>query len=155
MEQNEKSYGYLREISVNYTRKRVDDKELTKAKLSEPSNVYQLFRHLEDETKEKLVAIAVDSKTKIICFEVVALGSLNSIRARPAETLRVGILTNAYGLILVHNHPSGDPTPSVDDEAFTKRLKRSCDDMGLHLFDHVIIGHEKFYSFAAESMLLL
>ena len=148
-----KDFGYIREISVRYTRKRVEGKEVAHATLTGPEKVHALFKHLEDETKEKLIAIAVDTKHKLICYELVALGSLNSVYLRPAEVLRVGVLVNAFALIVVHNHPSGDPSPSENDKSFTQRLNRSCKDMGIELLDHVIIGSDTFFSFAEKGLL--
>ena len=67
---------------------------------------------------------------------------------RPVETIRAAIPLNPYGIILVHNHPTGDPTPSPEDEKFTARLLIATKALGIFLHDHIIIGDEgKYYSF--------
>ena len=108
---------------------------------------------MQDETKEKLIAVSLDAKLKIITFEVVGVGLVSGVFARPAEALRTSIMVNAYGVILLHNHPSGDPTPSDEDKAFTQQIKRSCDDLGIKLHDHIIIGSDRFFSFDDEGLI--
>ena len=144
---------YMREIQVRYKKKRVSGSSSADQPLTNSSLVAELFRDMQNETKEKLVAVSLDIKLKIIAFEVVAIGSVAAIYVRPAESLRAPIMLNAYGLILVHNHPSGDPRPSDDDQEFTAKLKRNCDDLGIAFHDHIIIGDDTYFSFADEGMI--
>jgi len=120
-------YTYLREIEIKFKNKKVAKKAINTPVYC-PEVVVELFRDLQNETKEKLIAVNLDAKNKIIWFEVVAIGSVSTIFARPIEVFRISILVNASSIILVHNHPSGEPRPSGDDIAFTKKLKRICDD---------------------------
>jgi DNA repair protein RadC len=108
---------------------------------------------LQNEAKEKLVLICLDIKLKILCFEVVAIGNLHMAAARPSEVVRTAILVNAYGIIVVHNHPSGEIEPSQEDKEFTKRLKRSTDDLGIAFHDHIIIGDGEYYSFSESGLM--
>jgi len=112
-----------------------------------------LFSDLQNEAKEKLIVICLDVKLKIICFEVVAIGSLCAIYARPVEALRAAIPLNPYGIIVVHNHPSGEVQPSDEDKEFTKKLMRSTNDLGLTFHDHVIIGDGEYYSFSDAGLM--
>lgn len=144
---------YLREVSVKYRKRRVKDDAPVNEPLSEPQKVVELFHDMQDETKEKLIAISLDTKLKIINFEVVGIGLVSGIFGRPAEALRAAIMVNAHGVILLHNHPSGDPMPSDEDKAFTQRIKRSSDDLGIKLHDHIIISAEGFYSFNDHGLL--
>lgn len=144
---------YLREVSVKYRKRRVKSDAPVDEALNEPEKVVELFRDMQDETKEKLIAVSLDAKLKIINFEVVGVGIVSGVFARPAEALRAAIMVNAYGVILVHNHPSGDPTPSDEDKAFTKQIGRSCDDLGIKLHDHIIIGSDSFFSFDDEGLI--
>lgn len=89
----------------------------------------------------------------MICFEVVAIGSLESIHTRPMEVFRTSIMVNAASAIVVHNHPSGDPAPSQSDIAFTQKLINLSQEMGLRLLDHVIIGIGGYHSFADSGLL--
>jgi len=144
---------YLREVEIRFKAKKVGAKTPASKSITDSAQVYQLFKDLENESKEKLIAISLDTKLKIIAFEVISLGSLNALYARPAEAVRAAILVNAYGVIMVHNHPSGDPTPSDPDKTFTEKLARSCQDLGIALHDHVIIGENTHFSFAEEGLI--
>jgi len=145
-------YSYLREIEVKFKNKKVAKKAMDTTVYC-PESLVELFRDLQNETKEKLIAVNLDAKNKIICFEVVAIGSVSTIFARPIEVFRTAILVNASSIVLVHNHPSGEPRPSGDDIAFTKRIKRISDDLGLRFCDHIIIGFNNYYSFANEGLI--
>jgi len=145
-------YTYLREIEVKFKNKKVAKKAIDTTVYC-PESLVELFRDLQNETKEKLIAVNLDAKNKIICFEVVAIGSVSTIFARPIEVFRTAILVNASSIVLVHNHPSGEPRPSGDDIAFTKRIKRISDDLGLRFCDHIIIGFHNYYSFANEGLI--
>lgn len=144
---------YLREIEIRYKKKRIANDALN-ASLTSPSEVIKLFHGLQDETKEKMITINLDSKYKIICFEIVAIGSIHSIYIRPMEVFRTAFPVNAYGAIVLHNHPSGDPTPSKKDIDFTKKLNRLASDMGLDFVDHIIIGDGRYYSFKESSSII-
>ena len=121
--------------------------------VSHPQQIYELFKDLQNEAKEKLIAISLDTKLKIISFEVVAIGSVKSIYSRPFEAIRSAIALNADGLILVHNHPSGDVTPSEADKEFTAALKEITDKGGMTFCDHLIIGDDSYFSFADAGLL--
>jgi len=144
---------YLREIQIKFRKKRVSADSPVGKPITDSRHVYQLFKDLENESKEKMIAISLDAKNKIICFEVVAIGSLKSIYVRPFECIRASLPLNPYGVILIHNHPSGDPTPSVADKTFTKELKKLTDAGGLAFHDHLIIGDEGYFSFADAELL--
>ncbi|MCH6259297.1 JAB domain-containing protein, partial [Puniceicoccaceae bacterium K14] len=103
---------YLREASIKLRKRRVKDGTPVGEPMTDPDQVYELFSDLQNEGKEKLIVIALDIKLKIICFEVVAVGSVRAAYAKPAEIIRVPIAMGAEAIVLVHNHPSGDPTPS-------------------------------------------
>ncbi|MEM1221521.1 MAG: JAB domain-containing protein [Verrucomicrobiota bacterium] len=156
--QNEESQpptppAYLRELTIKYRKKRVKNGAPVDEPLIDPEQVAALFRDMEDEAKEKMVAICLDAKLKVICFEVVAIGTVNGIYGRPAEVLRAPIALNAYNVILVHNHPSGDPTPSPEDETFTRELRRYMQGLGIRFCDHIIIGQGDYYSFSDAGVL--
>lgn len=145
-----KNPTYLREIEVKFKKKRVAAIAPTGELLTDPKTVAELFRDLQDEGKEKLIAVSLDAKLKILAFEVVSIGSPTAVYAQPFECARTPILVGASGMVLVHNHPSGDPTPSEADKEATWQLVRLCNMGGIPLYDHVIIGDDDFYSFAQE-----
>jgi len=152
MESSSGNPSYLREVEIKFKKRKVKN-GAAEAAVTDAKQVYELFADLQNETKEKLLAISLDTKLKVIAFEVVALGSLVSIAGRPAEVVRASIMVNAYGIIIVHNHPSGDPTPSKVDKEFTKTLNRVCNDLGISFHDHVIIGEGDYFSFAEAGLL--
>jgi DNA repair protein RadC len=144
--------GFIREMHVIYKRKRTKN-PAGNATITGPEKVVELFRDLQDETKEKLIIVNLDGASKILAFEVVAIGSTNSCYARPIEIFTSSFLTRATGGIVIHNHPSGQVEPSKSDIEFTKKLLDTADTIGLKLVDHIIIGYEGYYSFASESKL--
>jgi len=147
-----KGVGYIREVEIKFKRKRIEGGE----KLSSISNaeqIYEIFKDLENESKEKLLTVNLDIKNRILCFELVALGSLGSIYTRPMEVFRTSFSVNAYAAIVVHNHPSGDVEPSDADKVFTEEIAFLAKKMGLKFYDHVIIGAEGYFSFAESGLL--
>lgn len=144
---------YIREIQLRFKKKRVGNDAPVDMPLTDSSQVAELFRDMQNETKEKMVAVSLDIKLKILAFEVVAIGSVNSVGMNISECLSTAVVMRAGGLIMVHNHPSGNPTPSREDKAFTKKLVKACDLMGIPLWDHVIVGDGEHFSFADEGLL--
>jgi DNA repair protein RadC len=92
-------------------------------------------------TRESLRVLLVDTKLKLLRIEEVSLGTLNESLAHPREIFRPALLYSAYGVVVVHNHPSGDPTPSEADRKLTQRLRAAADLLCLQLVDHVILGN--------------
>jgi DNA repair protein RadC len=144
---------YLREIQIKFKKKRVKRDSPVGQPVTNSRQVVKLFRDLQNETKEKLVIINLDSKNKILCFELVAIGNVDMVFTRPMEVFRTSIIMNAYSAIVLHNHPSGDPTPSEDDKKFTQSLERIAVDLGLRLLDHIVIGLDDYFSFADKGLL--
>ncbi len=150
---NAKRVIYLREVELRYRKRKVTDAAAIGKPIRAAKQVVDLFDDLQSEAKEKLLTIHLDTKNRILCFEVVAMGSLKAIYMRPMEVFRTSFPVNAHGAIIVHNHPSGDPRPSADDKALTKTLIRMANDMGLSFDDHIIIGDGRYYSFAEHGLL--
>lgn len=104
--------------------------------------------HEEAETwdRERFLTVMLDGKGHILGIEEVSVGSLTASLVHPRELLKALILANAASFICVHNHPSGDPTPSPEDVALTSRLRAATELMGIRLTDHVIIGRGRYHS---------
>jgi DNA repair protein RadC len=115
--------------------------------------VVRLFDFLSRETKEHFWAVHLDSKNRMLCLDQVSTGSLNASIVHPREVFKSCLLSSAAALLLVHNHPSGDPTPSNEDREITMRLKEVSDLLGIRLLDHVVIGDGRHYSFAHQGIL--
>lgn len=105
-------------------------------------NVCKLHRN----PSEVVMVIAVNSKGNVIGFTQVSSGSLDSSIVEPRDVFRYAIMSNAAGIIIAHNHPSENVTPSNDDVAVTKRISEAGDILRIKLLDHVIIGNETDYT---------
>lgn len=97
--------------------------------------------------KEHLVSVLVDTKMRPTGYHVVSVGSLNEAIAHPREIMRAAVIAGAYGLILMHNHPSGDSTPSEADRRVTLKIRDAADLLQIRFLDHVVVGDDTHYSF--------
>ena len=116
--------------------------------------VYEAFKErFEKADREEFIAIHLDGRNQVIGFNVVSIGSVTATLVHPRELYKPAILANAVALILVHNHPSGDPEPSAEDRALTMRLVQAGEIIGIKILDHVVIGDGRFASFAERQLL--
>ncbi|PLX92332.1 MAG: DNA repair protein RadC [Desulfuromonas sp.] len=122
-------------------------------KITSSSDVYRLFRYLCHETKEHFVTLHLDTKNKIVCVDQVSVGSLNASVVHPREVLKTALLSSAAAIVLIHNHPSGDPEPSCEDTLLTTRLKECCELLGIRCLDHVIVCSDEYVSFADRGLI--
>jgi DNA repair protein RadC len=123
-------------------------KPIEKIHLSCPQDVADfLMPRLRYAAKEQFVVILLNNKNKVIGTEVVSEGSLSSSIVHPREVFAPAILHHAAAIMVAHNHPSGDPKPSIEDEEVTRLLLRSGKVLGIPMIDHVIIGDGNYYSF--------
>ena len=123
-------------------------KPIEKIHLSCPQDVADfLMPRLRYAAKEQFVVILLNNKNKVIGTEVVSEGSLSSSIVHPREVFASAILHHAAAIMVAHNHPSGDPKPSIEDEEVTRQLLRSGKVLGIPMIDHVIIGDGNYYSF--------
>ena len=100
--------------------------------------------------REQFLVCCLDAKNVSIGVNIVSIGSLTLSIVHPREVFKPAILGNACAIIAVHNHPSGDPTPSVEDRTLTTRLREAGDVLGIRLLDHLILGDDRLYSFADQ-----
>ena len=112
-----------------------------------------LMPRLRYAAKEQFVVILLNSKNKVIGTEVVSEGSLSSSVVHPREVYAPAMLHHAAAIMVAHNHPSGDPKPSFEDEEVTRMLSRSGKVLGIPMIDHVIIGDGNYYSFLENEAL--
>ncbi len=118
-----------------------------KYRIEHPSHAYQLIKdELENETREIFVVILQDTKGFLICHEVVSIGSLSQTLVHPREVFYPAIRHKAASLLVAHNHPSGDPTPSPQDLELTRLLLEAGRLIGIPLNDHLIIGKCSYLS---------
>ncbi|MDQ0086738.1 DNA repair protein RadC [Paenibacillus anaericanus] len=119
-----------------------------------PEDVYKL---VEPEMRylkvEHFVILMLNSKNGVIAKEVISIGSLNACIVHPREVFRPAIKRSSASIICVHNHPSGNPDPSREDEAITKRLTEAGTLLGIDVLDHIVIGHQKYVSIKERGLM--
>jgi len=126
----------VRERRAGYTRQ-----------ISRPQDAYEAVRLLlEDRDREAVVILLLDTKNRINAAHIVAVGSLDSCPVHPREVFKAAVLANAAAVIVAHNHPSGDPTPSCEDRQLALRLKQAGDILGIPLLDFLVVGDGRYVS---------
>ena len=119
----------------------------TRPRVDSPAQAYELVKdQLEEEKRELCVAILLDIKGWVICQEVVSIGTLSNALVHPREVFYPAIRHKAARLVVAHNHPSGDPTPSTKDIDITRTLIEASGIIGIPLADHIIVGRDRFVS---------
>lgn len=109
--------------------------------ISSPADVAEIASdYLETADREHFIVLMLNTKNRVIGINTVSIGSLNASIVHPRECFKAAIIHNAHSIILVHNHPSGDPTPSREDIDITRRLAEAGKILGIEVLDHVIIG---------------
>ena len=123
-------------------------------KFNSADGIYNYFFDLlGDKKQEYFYCVYVDTKGKYIDKKCLFIGTINSSIVHPREVFKEAYLLSANGIICVHNHPSGDSTPSKEDKVITKKLKEISIIHGINLIDHIIIGNGNYYSFYEDKNL--
>lgn len=122
-----------------------------KRKITSPSDAIEIGRSMLDGSdREKLLLCCLNTKNEPTNLNIVSIGSLNSSIVHPREVFKLAILGNSASIILFHNHPSGDTTPSKEDVNITERIKEAGKIIGIELIDHIILGDEDKYTSLKE-----
>ena len=135
--------------------KRINYREaLGKVKVNDPSTIANLYmdemRYLQ---KEHFRIVLLDTKNQIIVTEEISIGTLNASIVHPRDVFKAAIKRNSNAMILIHNHPSGDPTPSNEDINITNRLIDAGNLIGIKVLDHIIIGDNRYISFKEKNLI--
>ncbi|MFA9446512.1 DNA repair protein RadC [Egicoccus sp. AB-alg6-2] len=112
-----------------------------------------LVPQLAVRDRERCVAAFLDTKHRLLGTTTVSIGSIDHTFMAPREVFRDALLANASALVLAHNHPSGDPEPSQDDELVTRRLARAGELLGVALLDHLVVGGADWVSLARRGVI--
>lgn len=113
----------------------------------DPADVFRHFHaRLRDAARERFVCLLLDGRHRLLREELVSQGTLTASLVHPREVFRPALRAGAAALVLVHNHPSGDPTPSPEDREVTRRLARAGELLGVAVLDHVIVAERGFCS---------
>lgn len=140
----------IRECVVSYKRSAARVPEALLCSNDVAACVRTIFRRerFDCALQERFVVVALDVKGRPVGWHVAAVGGLSQCAVEPAGVFRFALLTGAASLVVAHNHPSGDPSPSAEDVMFTQRLVEGARLLGLRLLDHVIVadggGHFSF-----------
>ena len=137
---------YIREIELRYRGAR----RKASAAITDPHAAVRFARAtLHDDAREHFLAIYLDARQRPLAYQIVSIGTVNQSLVHPREVFRPGLLAGASGIVLLHSHPSGDPTPSLEDREVTERLAKAGRILGIHILDHVVFTTEgRFHSFA-------
>lgn len=120
-----------------------------KRDIRSPKDAYEVIEkvlQLSSKTNEHLVMMSLNIKNQVIGIHPVHVGTLNASVVHPRDIFQHALLNNAATFMIFHNHPSGNPEPSPEDIAVTKRMKDAGNLMGIELLDHIIIGDGEFIS---------
>lgn len=123
-------------------------------KVKIPNDAANIIRDfIGDSDREKFVVLCLNVKNEPTAMQVVHTGSLNASIVHPRDVFKVAVLSNSASVVVAHNHPSGNPTASVEDIRVTKRLVEAGEILGIEVLDHVIITHEKCKSLKEEGLM--
>ena len=141
------SFGH--EVKVQLVR---ETKPVREYQISKPHDAYELVREeLETLDREVFLVLSLNTKNNVLGLNMVSMGTVSSSLVHPREVFKSAILLNATGIILMHNHPSGDSMPSRDDRAITEKLFEAGKVLGIQVLDHIVVGN-KFFSFMENGM---
>lgn len=127
---------------------------LSDEKIGCPEDAVRILgKELKDYDREVLCVVNLNTKNRPINASVVSMGIVDGALAHPREIMKTAILSNAARILLLHNHISGDVTPSRQDIQLTDRLQKVCEMIGIPLADHVIVGGNQYFSFQEKSIL--
>lgn len=130
-----------------------------KKDILQPKDIFEILSSIlkkedtVDQNKEHFWVFHLDCRNKIKMLELVSLGILNSSIVHPREVFTRAVGNGVAGIIIAHNHPSGEATPSEDDISITKRLVKAGEILGIELLDHIIITQSSFTSLKAKSLI--
>jgi DNA repair protein RadC len=130
------------------------DKWHSDKKITSPEDIANIFLPLfRDEVKERFIIVCLNTANKIIKYEVISIGNLNSSVVHPREIFKTALENNAASIILLHNHPSGNPEPSNEDITITKKVVEAGKMMDIPVFDHIILAGNNYTSFVEKRLI--
>jgi DNA repair protein RadC len=142
----------LREFDVRLRPTNVKVPAASLRKISTANDAAHIFKALSDRLPvEAFYALHLDNKNRPIGIHELAKGAGNAVSVSPRDTFGPPLVTGAIGIIISHNHPSGDPTPSQDDRILTDRMKQAGKLLGIPVLDHIVVGDDAYYSLVNES----
>jgi len=128
-------------------------KEKKSTLIMKPEDIWREMKEIRGNKKEYLVIFYLDVRNQVIRKEIISIGSLNSSLIHPREVFEPAVSHLAAQIIISHNHPSGDPSPSEEDIEVTKRLIQVGEILGIEIIDHVIVTEKEFFSMKEKKII--
>jgi DNA repair protein RadC len=122
--------------------------------LSSPDDVFKYTNHMRDLSREYIYGIYLNTRNRVLYEEVLSIGTLEQSHIFLRDIFYPAFIHYAYGIILVHNHPSGDANPSENDINITNKVLNASELLGIQLLDHVIVSSEGFFSFNDNNLIV-
>jgi len=134
---------------------RIEEAPLTeKQVLNTPRKVAELARaRLGLSASEEFWLVLLDNKNRLVGWERITRGTVDQVPVFPREVLTLALTRHASGVILVHNHPGGDPRPSAQDVDLTRRIQKAAKELGVRILDHVVVADDDYFSFQAQGLI--
>ncbi|MCA9376349.1 DNA repair protein RadC [Candidatus Nomurabacteria bacterium] len=126
--------------SLEIGRRLYDPSLKQRKKVTTSSQAAELFNDIREKRNEVLQCVFLNARYESLRCETVSIGSIDQVGIHPREIISRALELNAYGIIICHNHPSGDHSPSVSDRQATQRLNKACELIGIKLIDHIIVS---------------
>ena len=123
-------------------------------RIIKPDDIYNCLKRYAKSEQEYFIVMTLNGKHEVIGIHIASVGLVNQTIIHPREVFKHAIRENAYAIVISHNHPSGDTTPSEEDNEITLRMKKAADILGFNILDHMIIGKNKYYSYRNVGMIL-
>ncbi len=136
--------------AFEFVRRRIKPEGL---KIKTPSDILPLIQHYSDRKQEYFLSVSINGANEIINVRVVTIGLINQSQVHPREIFADVLIDRASSLIIAHNHPSGNLTPSKEDINITNKIKEAALILGVKLLDHIIFNAKGYYSFAEQKEL--
>lgn len=119
----------------------------TKEPADSPAKVLKFLEEYRTRDREHFVALFLNARSSVIAIDLISVGTVSASLVHPREVFKGAILFNACAVIVAHNHPSGDTSPSPEDREATRRLQKAGELLGIALLDHIIVGPNSHFSF--------
>ena len=128
------------------------DRSLPKSYARTPADIATLVGHIAEQDREHFVVVLLNTKNRVLGIDRVSVGTLDASLVHPREVFKAAILANAANVVVCHNHPSGDVTPSAEDIRITKSLKQAGEIISISVLDHVIVTPDTHLSLREEGL---
>ena len=129
-----------------------DNPTENRTSMNRPADVLGWLSEIRNSDREQFCCLHLNARNQVNALEIVSTGSLNASLVHPREVFKAAVLNNAASVILAHNHPSDDTTPSREDIELTRRMVSAGEIMGIEILDHIIIGPSRFLSMKESNL---